>query len=308
MPVMDPGERRLARGGGADHPERLAGLEREVEAAQARLAAARAARRSAPAPRAGRAGGAGRSVSVLLGGGLRAASAGSPSPAGRACTSGQPPIACSTGASARPDQDRAGDHRAGAHLAEQHHVGAEAEHRRLKEEAEGLGQRRELADAVARGELRRRARGSAACCQRASTASRMPSAWIISPCWRMVSAKASPCIVAPVASCLVLAGQQLVEDRDPDEEDHAGEREMAEIGVEAVDRDQEHRRPGHVEDREQHRRAGQLLHRLDVLEAGGRLRALARQHRAAQVRAEHPARRAGAWKVVPIRAATRART
>ena len=52
------------------------------------------------------------------------------------------------------EQDRAGDHRAGAHLAEQHHVGAEAEHRRLKEEAEGLGQGGELADAVARGELR----------------------------------------------------------------------------------------------------------------------------------------------------------
>ena len=63
--------------------------------------------------------------------------------------------------------------------------------------------------------------------------------------------------------------------------------------MEAVDREEEERRPGHVEDGEEHRRAGQPLHRLEILEAGGGLRALARQHRAAQAGAEHLRCRAG---------------
>ncbi len=37
-------------------------------------------------------------------------------------------------------------------------------------------------------------------CQRSCTAPCMPSAWIISLCWRTVSAKLSPCMVATVAS------------------------------------------------------------------------------------------------------------
>ena len=206
------------------------------------------------------------------------------------------------------EQDRAGDHRAGAHLALEHHVGAEAEHRRLQEEAEGLGHRRELADPVARGELRVERARPRSRCQRSSTAPCMPSAWTISPCWRTVSAKASPCIVAAFASASGRLVRIWFRSVAHDQQQHAGDREVPEQRMEAVDREEEDRRPGHVEDGEEHRRAGEPLHRLEVLEARGRASsARSPAPPGAASALEHPGVEP-ACTVAPIRAATRPRT
>ena len=236
MPVSDPRQRRLARRRGADHAERLARLQLEVEAAAGSPCCCSGGTTVSWLTSTRRAGGAGRSASRCSG-----------VVSSSFCRLLQP---CRARMHQRPaadrlldrrqraaEQDRAGDHRAGAHLAEQHDIGAEAEHRRLQEEAEGLGQGGELADPVARGELRVERAACAASASASSTAPRMPSAWIISPCWRMVSAKASPCSVGSGRLVLGLAGQHLVEDGGDDQEEHAGQRQVPEIGMEAVDRD-----------------------------------------------------------------------
>ena len=198
-------------------------------------------------------------------------------------TIGQPAIACSTGDERAAEQDRAGDHRAGAHLALEHHVGAEAEHRRLQEVAEGLGRGGELADAVARGDLgveRAGAQLLPAGEHRAAHAERLDHlALLADGLGEGVALQRGD-----VGLDLRLAGQPLVEHGGEDQQQHARHREMAEIGMEAVDREEEERRPGHVEDGEEHRRAGEPLHRLEVLERRGGLRALAREHRPAQRR------------------------
>jgi hypothetical protein len=68
----------------------------------------------------------------------------------RACTSCfQPPIICSTGASARPMMMEPGDGGAGAELHLEHEVGADAEDGDLHRQAEELGGRGEDGGAVA---------------------------------------------------------------------------------------------------------------------------------------------------------------
>ena len=131
-----PRQRRLARAREADHAERLARLHIEADVADRRPARAR--RQHGELPRtASRAAGAGRAVRAGSSGGVgRAARARRPQPCARALH--QRPLAerLLDRRQRAAEHDRACHHRARRHLALQHQIGAERQHRRLQEQPE----------------------------------------------------------------------------------------------------------------------------------------------------------------------------
>ena len=310
MPVEGAGERRLAGGRGADDPERLAGLEREVErrAGSALLLLGRHHGELADLELR-RAGGAGRSASpapawsceqrlearpALPGARAPAASRRSPArpaPApGRAGSSRR----SSRRRSSRPGAPRRRRGRASPTAGRSGRSWSCVENWLTRSPEASWASSARVAQLAASGRARRRA------CR---------GAWTISPCWRMVSAKASPCIVAPVASRLVRLVSIWLSDGDA----RRGAACRRPRGGRVAGGSCRSRR-GRAAPRACRRRAKSTGEPVSFCTASrslrpdGRLRALAREHRAAEARPRRPGRRAAVWTVAPIRAATRPRT
>ena len=185
-----------------------------------------------------------------------------------------------------PQQDRPRDHDAGRHLAAQCQPRPQAQHHRLQEQAQGSGEHPVEAVAVGGGEglveqqVAQRAGASEHGVQHAEP---------------LHGLAAGPHLLDEVGGIrgrlpgllLERAGARLVDEGDRQQQTAGEHRQHAEHPVKGEQHEQEHRRPGRVEEGEGAGTGGEPLDRFQIVQAGRRPGALGRRYRAHHDRAQH---------------------